>query len=204
MKLRSLILWLLIPMFVGCATDLNRVNAQRYYGLGLEAEQTGNYEGAREAFYRAYVNGRSGRMSAEYMSAVTYNLGRMTGMTCDFEQADKLLRESLDMEREVSGPVSGNITKRLSELARLSMARAAPKDAARYFGQAVPMLEELGILQQDPIGFAVFLDDYSEALKRAGKSEEAAQQTRRANELRAAMPGKQAQFVPVYYPERCA
>src|SRR5256885_8436016 len=78
----------------GCATDINRINASRYYEAGLAFEARKQYEQAREAYWRALVNYRSAGGPQNAISAATYNLGRMTGLTCNFPVAEQFLQEA--------------------------------------------------------------------------------------------------------------
>ncbi len=188
----------------GCAHELNRRNADKYYDLGLRAEAQGNYAGARESFWRAWVNARDGEASSTYKSAVLYNLGRMTGYTCDFSQAEKLLQDALDMEIPLSGPDSGNISKRLFELARISFDQRKYAEAARFYERGIPMAERLGIEKDDPIILANSLDELAQSYEESGQSAKAVSPRSRAAAIRARYPNQSAKFVPVRYSKQCS
>lgn len=178
-------------------------NADRYYQAALEAEWASNYQLSKEMYYRSFVNARSGSATDEYISATLYGYGRMLGYTCDLSGAENTIKESLAIERNVFGPVSGNISKRLSELARLSLAQKKYREAVGYFQEAVPMLEKLGMLDSDPVGYADYLETYAAALKQTRKTEEAKEIYEKAESIRDRNPGKEAQFVPVNYGQGC-
>ncbi|MFO1434914.1 MAG: tetratricopeptide repeat protein [Gammaproteobacteria bacterium] len=187
----------------GFAEQVNMKNADKYYDLGLQAEAQGNYAGAREAFWRAWVNARDGNGSPEYQSAVLYNLGRMTGYTCNFPEAENLLREALDRELKISGPESANISKRLFELARLNYDQKKYAQAAEFYERAIPACIHLGCLESDPIIVANSYDELNKAYESVGDLDKAKNAAAKAAEIRAKNPGAQAQFVPVRYNSMC-
>jgi tetratricopeptide (TPR) repeat protein len=192
-----------IVSITSCAAPINQYNADRYYELGLENEFSGNYAAAREAFNRALINAELAGATPNYISAVLYNLGRMHGYTCDFESAVQLLTDALKAERSLDMPDSVNIAKRLSELARLSYDLGNFEQSARFYSEVIPLLEQLGIQEDDPIGYAYFLEGYSKTLAQSGRPEVAANEVDRANLLRSANAGKSAAFIPVEYHDVC-
>jgi hypothetical protein len=202
MKLRSMML-LVCVVVAGCATDINMKNAQRYYNAGLQAEAARDWPAAREAYRRSLINARSGGGSPALVSAATYNLGRMTGYTCDYPAAEVQLRESLTLEQALPKPDRGNITKRWSELARLYQDEGRDQDAVVLYALAVPELEKFDLPQKDPVGFADYLDDYARSLNKTGQASAANAMLARAAELRAKNPGRPAQFRPLYFHDVC-
>lgn len=191
-------------VITGCATDINRVNASRYYEAGLGFEARKQYEQARESYWRALVNYRSAGGPPEAISAATYNVGRMTGMTCNFQLAEQFLQEALQLEEHLPSPQPGNITKRLGELATISFALGKYEQSAQFYERAVPRLEQLGIIQDDPVGYALYLDGYAIALDKAGMSAKSAEIRGRANAIREQNPQRGAKFTPVYYHNVCS
>jgi tetratricopeptide (TPR) repeat protein len=189
---------------VGCATDINRVNASRYYEAGLALESRKQYEQAREAYWRALVNYRSAGGPPVAISAATYNLGRMTGLTCNFALAEQFLQEALKLEEQLPSPEPGNITKRLGELANISFALGKFEQSAAFYERAVPRLEQLGIIQDDPIGYALYLDGYANSVDKAGMPAKGAEIRRRATGIREQSAQKAAKFTPVYYHTVCS
>lgn len=133
----------------------------------------------------------------------TYELGRMTGYTCDFAEAEKLLREALQLEQSLPSPNVRNITIRLSELARITFDQGKYQEAVAFYGQAVPALEKQDILTSDPVGYANYLGDYATALDRNGEVDKAKQVRTQADSIRSSNPGKAAKFVPVHYRDVC-
>ncbi len=127
----------------------------------------------------------------------------MLGYTCDADGAVDALERSLDLERKASGPVSANISKRLSELGRLNIARAEYVNAAEYFEEGAKMLGDLGILESDPLGYVHYLETYSLVLSKAGHENQAAAIAEEAQTIKSATSEGEAKFIPVYYGEVC-
>ncbi len=105
-----------------------------------------------------------------------YSYGRMVGYTCDFPEAEKLLVEALSLEETLPGPDRRNVTKRLSELARLSFDLEKFQESASYYERAIPIMDAV-MLSEDSIGYALYLNDYAQALDRIGE-------VRKSNEVR--------------------
>ncbi len=192
-----------IIFLVGCAGAVNMKNADRYYDAALRSEWSGDYDHSKEMYFRSFVNARSGSASDEYISATLYGYGRMLGYTCDFEKSLEALKESLLLERGVAGAITSNVTKRLSELGRLSLAMGSYAEASRYFSEAAPKLESLGMLESDPMGYAIYLEDYIKALELSGSSKEAEVTLSKVKAIRKQNIGVAAKFKPVYYEAAC-
>ncbi|MCE1239496.1 MAG: hypothetical protein LWW83_06185 [Azonexaceae bacterium] len=202
--MRTLIFLTVSAGLFGCATSINQKNADRYYEAGLQAESRGNWSQAREMYSRALVNARSGGAAPEYVSAVTYNLGRATGYTCDFDRAESLLREALELEQALPKPSASNITKRWSELARLNFDQGKYEASARWYSLAVPELERMGILTIDPIGFAGYLGEQADSEEKSGRLQQAVAIRQRAAAIREASAGRSAKYVPIHFRQICS
>jgi tetratricopeptide (TPR) repeat protein len=203
MYIRTLI-WLAGSVaLAGCATAINQKNADIYYEAALRAEASKNWSGAKEMYSRSLANARSGGASPAYISAVTYNLGRMTGYTCEYADAEKLLLESVSLEQGLPTPNMGNLTKRWSELAQITYDQGKYAESAKWFAVAIPELEKLNIVSKDPIGYAAYLDDYAQSVEKSGQVQQASVIRQRAASLRSSNPGISASFKPVHYHEVC-
>lgn len=187
----------------GCAQEPNRRNTASYFELGLDAEAQGNYAGARESFWRAWVDARDKGAPPAYKSSVLFNLGRMTGYTCDFYQARKLLQEALDMEISLSGTESSNVRDRLLELARLNYDHEQYLEAVWFYEKGLSLAARSGIEKSDPIFFANTVDELVQSYQKSGQSALALAGFHRAAFIRMQHPGQEAKFVPVRYPMKC-
>ncbi|OGW39830.1 MAG: hypothetical protein A2X58_01460 [Nitrospirae bacterium GWC2_56_14] len=92
----------ILVLLSGCANPLNRATFQRYYQAGIGAESQGDYNAAKENYYRALVNARIGNLEPELHASSSYSLGRMLGALCDRENSKKLLLEALKFDKESS------------------------------------------------------------------------------------------------------
>jgi tetratricopeptide (TPR) repeat protein len=186
------------------AWSADRQTATRAYQDGLSAEFAGDYSTAQVAFERALSGAAASSLGAEFTSAATYNLGRIVGYRCDFPRAKELLLEALKLEQSLLNPNRANVTKRLSELARLSYDQGAFTESVHYYDRVVPELEDLGVVKLDPNGCAIFLDDYALALSQAGESQRAGVVREKANGVRLSNQGVPVRFRPTYYRDVCA
>ena len=201
--LRILIVLSSALALAACAEALNLKNAGRYHDAGLAAEQAGDYPTAERDYYRALVNYRDGGASESYLSMELYNLARMEGYDCKYDQAEEHLRTALEMEERVSGPDSGVTTKRLFELARLTYDRGRYGDSAAYYARAIPAVQKLGVEQDDPVTLAAALDEYAAALRRTGQDEMANRAAAEAGDVRARHPDARRKHNFVRYTQPC-
>ena len=182
-----------------CANPINRANAEKYHEWGSQAELAGDYSLAEENYSRALWNARMGNVPRSGISLVTYNLGRVKGYLCKYDEAEQLLLEALQLEEQESGADSGLTSMRLFELARLSAARNRFDEAHQYYSRAIPVVRELDIESVDPIGFANVLSDFAKVLESLEQESAAEDAARESEQLRAAHPGRQAGFTPRSY-----
>jgi tetratricopeptide (TPR) repeat protein len=191
-------LLLLLPVIAG-ANPINRANAQKYHELGTQAEMAGNFVQAEQNYGRALWNARMGNVPGSGISLVTYNLGRVKGYLCKYDEAEQLLLEALRLEEQESGTESGLTSMRLFELARLNAARNRFDTANRFYSRAIAIVRTLDIEISDPIGFANVLHDFALVLDSLGLDQEATRTARESEQLREAHPGQQATFTPRSY-----
>src|SRR5689334_16852443 len=103
---------LLAVVAAGCSTS--------DWILGTKAEAAKDYAAARDAYRRDLEDARKGNIaqhvdtSQSRIMRDTYDLGRMTGYTCDYAEAERLLREALRLGEQMDESIS-NLTATLSE-----------------------------------------------------------------------------------------
>ena len=199
---RWFVFLLALPVLV-CANPINRANAEKYHEWGSQAELAGDYALAEQNFDRALWNARMGDVPGSGISLITYNLGRIKGYLCKYDEAEKLLLEALRLEEQESGPESGLTSMRLFELARLSAARDRFEEANRYYLRAIPIVRKLDIESADPIGFAHVLSDFAAVLESLGQDQGAAAANRESEHLRSSHRQRQAAFTPRSYEHSC-
>jgi tetratricopeptide (TPR) repeat protein len=189
----------------GCSNPLgiNGYNYDRFLDYGHEAEQAGNLKAARYDYGHAWGISQVGRLGAKDEARALYELGRVEGQLCDFDESKKHLLQALELEEQVEGPGGGWSLLRLFELARLHFAREQYAQAASYYDRAIPLARKIAAERDDPIGFANELETYATALERSGDAGRAAELREEVAELHRIHPGARAYFTPVPYPKEC-
>jgi tetratricopeptide (TPR) repeat protein len=187
----------------GCAQALNQKNAALYHDAAIAAEQQGDYKLAERDYFRALINDRDGGAPESMVSMELYNLGRMEGYNCKYEDAKTHLLDALHREERLSGPESSVTTKRLFELARLSYDRGQYVEAASYYERGIPAVRKLGLEQSDPITLANALDEYASSLRNVGRLADAMTASTEANAIRAKYPNEAAKHNFVRYTRSC-
>ncbi|MFO1324883.1 MAG: tetratricopeptide repeat protein [Burkholderiales bacterium] len=194
----------LVAALSGCANPINQRTATNYYQAAVDAEVAGDYRLAERNYERALVNARLGHSPDAGISAAMYGLGRMKGRACRYDEAEKLLLESLRLEETVTGPKSATTTMRLFEIARLYYDQGKYVASLPYFRRGMMGVKTLGVQRTDPIALADALDDYATALANAQQPSDADAVRREASDLRQRNPGAKAIFKPVRYNQKCA
>ncbi|HLO26299.1 MAG TPA: tetratricopeptide repeat protein [Geobacteraceae bacterium] len=100
----------------GCANPLNQATSNRYAKPCHDAESGGRLDVAEEACYRALVNVNWGHLGNEQKSQTMYNLARIKRKVGKFEEAETLLKGSLEIEAKQPQPSNEKIGRRLAEL----------------------------------------------------------------------------------------
>lgn len=185
----------------GCVTD-----GARYVALARELEDAGDYAGARDArqrdLERRLMEETRPEIKRYTVMMATYELGRVTALTCDYGEGERLLREALRQSYDVDEQFSHR-TAMLSELARLTLDAGEFADSVDFHRQALQRLDEVHFEQSDPVALAEFLASYAEALTATGDADGAAAATGRSSVLRELNPKRQAQFVARRYRDVC-
>lgn len=179
---------LALLLISGCARDFNTTNTLRYYDAGTRAELARDYPQAEEYYGRALVWAGTERVSASLLSLTMYNLGRMKGHACKFDEAQELLLTSLALEESTFGPASAQVSRRLFELGRLYYDRRLYAESLPYYAQAVAMVRRLKLEDDEPVTFTEALQDYANALRQAGD-------LRAADDLRSEITARRNQEV---------
>lgn len=174
----------------GCAKDFNTTNTARYHDAGTRAEAVRDFPQAEEHYGRALVWAGTERVPAALLSLTMYNLGRMKGHACKFDEARELLLTSLALEESATGPASAQVSRRLFELGRLYYDRRLYAESVPYYAQGVAMVRRLKLEEDEPVTFTEALQDYANALREAGDP-------RQADSLRGEIVGRRNQEVGV-------
>lgn len=163
----------LVVLMAGCAKDFNTTNTARYYDAGTRAEAARDFPQAEDLYGRALVWAGTEHVPASLLSLTMYNLGRMKGHACKFDEARELLLTSLALEESTSGPASAQVSRRLFELGRLYYDRRLYAESVPYYAQGVAMVRRLKLEEDEPVTFTEALQDYANALREAGDQRQA-------------------------------
>ncbi len=176
---------------------------RKHYEAGLLAESKADYRTAQREYALAYKVAEDAKLGPSAISAVTYELGRVTGYLCDYDRAHRLLRQSLEIEERVSGPYSANMSARYMELARINYDHGLYAVAIPYYERGIPLLEKLDFEKRDPLGLAEALHEFATALKRTGATREAQRVLQRADIMQAQYANRGRPYAPKRYPQNC-
>ena len=157
----------------GCAKDFNTSNTARYHDAGSRAEASRDFPRAEEYYGQALVWAGTERVPASLLSLTMFNLGRMRGHACKFDDARELLLTSLALEESASGPASAQVSRRLFELARLYYDRRLYAESVPYYAQGIAMVRRLKLEEDEPVTFTEALQDYANALRETGEPRQA-------------------------------
>jgi tetratricopeptide (TPR) repeat protein len=179
----------------GCANPVNQRTAMNYFEWGLKAEAARDYPLAERNYYRALVNAQVGHSPDEGVSAAMYKLGTMKAHLCKYEEAEKLLLESLALQEKATGPENEETAVRLFVLGTFYSNHKQYESSLPYYQRFFSIVKKLGLETRDPIAISNALKEYSYALEKAGHEAEAKNVREEAEELRRNNPGKKTDAV---------
>jgi tetratricopeptide (TPR) repeat protein len=159
---------LLLLLAGGCTRDFNTSNTARYHDAGTRAEASRDFPQAEDYYGRALIWAGTERVPPALLSLTMYNLGRMKGHACKFDEARELLLTSLALEESATGPASAQVSRRLFELARLYYDRRLYAESVPYYAEGIAMVRRLKLENDEPVTFTEALQDYAIALREAG------------------------------------
>jgi len=176
----------LVLLSASCASYRNRNTAVRYAKRGDAALATNNLLLAHEQYRLALVNVQLADLGPTVEVSARYHLARASGLLCQHQEAERLLQKSLkDLEAlESSARTSAYRSQCIFALANLAYDRGLYRDAASYFGRAVPIADELNGENTHPMIYAEILDRYADALGHTGQRTTAAKIATRAANMR--------------------
>jgi tetratricopeptide (TPR) repeat protein len=184
----------------GCVSNpINAYTANRYYDAGVQAEKAGDLTLARMNYSRAYANAQMGFLGPSTEAHALYEWSRVTGYLGMYAESEKGFINVLALIEKANGEADKLRAPALSELARLLHDTGQHAKAVAIYEKAVPELEKVDILKIDPLGFAVFLDDYSASLTAVGLTQRAAEVASRSAVLKDEYKGMTPKFEPRRY-----
>lgn len=128
-----------------CYNPINQVTADRYSDMCAQAMSVGQTDTAEEACRRALINARIGHLGNAEESRALYNYARTKLVLGKVEEAEELLKHSLQLEDALSPPDPIRIGLRLGNL-------AVALERQKHIQDALPYLERLAPLAQQYTG----------------------------------------------------
>ncbi len=198
MKLKCLIP-LAICFLTGCTNPVNMYTADRYYHLGVEAEQRGDLEQACMFFSRSYGNTEMGNAPPLARAHALYEYARVSGYLGRLAEAEKGFNEVIALLDQVPVDPSHLRSPTHSEHAKLLLANRRFRESIPEFEQAMASLDQLSVENNFPGDFAVFLDQYAAALNAVQRTDQADVISRRAARIRQEHPSAPVALPPRKY-----
>ena len=181
-------------ILAGCehVPDVN--DARKLYLAGTQAEAAGDDEIARDEFAGACEIALKGGFGAGFEAQCLYEYAKAAGYTGKKAEAEKAFQDALARIDRASLPPQGLRASILSEYARLLHDTRQHAKAVPAFEQALPEMRKQGMLDVDPVGFSVFLDDYADSLGAIGQAARAGEVSAESAAIKARHRGEKPYF----------
>lgn len=157
----------------GCANPVVSQTYSIYTVQGHGAFDRGDLAGAEQAYDRALVNTRIGRLSDEDVATALYNLGRVKRFLCKDDEAEQLLRDSIEVGGKAAGLDNPRMSQRYLELARLYYDQERYKESVPLMERGLRIAEKLDVEKTHPAAYAHTLDQYADALRKINRESDA-------------------------------
>jgi tetratricopeptide (TPR) repeat protein len=197
----SLIVAAAVAVMAGCVgvtDEATFLDNKRLYIKNAEGQvKAGNWNNARRTYTLALSNATWAEDKPQELATLNYQVGRANGVTCRYELAEQHLNQAMELDKQSSGPSYRSTI----ELGRLNLAQGKAPEAAGYFERALAEMDKTGVEKRDPVGLAEALDDYANALAKAGKDATAA--VTRAADLHKKHAGTSAVTARAPYGTQC-
>ena len=189
----------LIILFTGCASTTKSPQSLNWSG-NIAYEQL-KYEVAKD-YYESAINLAKNSNDKEYQSIAMYGLAKTEGRLCNFNQAEYLLKESIQIRNELFDTGNAKITQNIFELGRIYIAQEKWDSASIQYNKAIPMLEKFDMETLDPIGLSNLLKEYYQVLEQT-VTEKAHSINLKIGELRKNNPNEKARYISNLYSKDC-
>jgi tetratricopeptide (TPR) repeat protein len=189
----------LIILFTGCASTTKSPQSLNWSG-NIAYEQL-KYEVAKD-YYESAIDLAKNSNDKEYQSIAMYGLAKTEGRLCNFNQAEYLLKESIQIRNELFDTGNAKITQNIFELGRIYIAQEKWNLASIQYNKAIPMLEKFDMETLDPIGLSNLLKEYYQVLEQTF-TEKAHSIKLKIGELRKNNPNEKARYISNLYSKDC-
>lgn len=175
----------LIAMLSGCATTSGEYSRDPHGRAAAQANSAGDWRTAQKEWHLAIDDAIPARATSTELYAIAlYEYGRASGVLCQWSEAERSLREAVDLDQRLHGPVYMSTY----ELALLYLDQGQAATARPYFERTDYEMLAIGADRKAPVGYADFLDEYADALDLGASHEEAEAKRLRAKQIREAFP----------------
>ena len=186
----------------GCANPINARTADRYWAAGGDAEQRGDFVQARIYYHRMFRNAEMGFLGPTAEAYALYEWGRVSGYLGKTNDVEWAFPKVFDLIERASGKADKLRPPALTEFARYLHDTGQHARAVTTFRSALQALESQQAGEQDPVGFAEFLDAFAESLNAIGHSGDASILSKRSESLKQSHPGVAPKHKATSYPIR--
>ncbi len=186
--------------FGGCASPAT--SPQSLNWTGNEAYFKRDYKEAIK-WYTASLENSLKTGDKQYEAISMYGLARANGHLCKLDDAEIWLVKSIKVRKSLPNLESAYLSQNIFELGRLYMAQGKWVKANEQYSLAFPLLEGFDIETKDPLGYANLLEEYQQILEQTGKSELAAMNSSKIEDLRKSNQDNPAQYISDPYPSNC-
>jgi hypothetical protein len=185
---------------VSLAQNINARNAATHEAAARIAARDGNWQAARLQYAEALTNARLAHAGAAEEGRLSYEYGRVLGITCNYGLAEEMLQSARQLARKAGGPEY----LPLLELALLAEQQQRPQQALKYFHELEPYLDDSRLAAGHPNGVADVRRRYALVLAAGGDESGAAAQRGKAAALEAANAGSSEAGRFTSYGSACA
>jgi tetratricopeptide (TPR) repeat protein len=183
--MKWMFLCVLIAMLGGCATSSGEYSRDPHGRAAARANSVGDWRLAQKEWHLAIDDAIPAHATATELYAVAlYEYGRASGVLCQWSEAERSLKEAVELDQKLHGPVYMSTY----ELALLYLEQGQGAAARPYFERTDYEMLTLGADRKAPVGYAEFLDEYASALDLAASHDDADAKRSRAKQIREAFP----------------
>jgi len=178
-------LFALIAMLSGCATSSGEYSRDPHGRAAAQANSAGDWRTAQKEWHLAIDDAVPARATSTELYAIAlYEYGRASGVLCQWSEAERSLKEAVDLDQRLHGPVYMSTY----ELALIYLDQGQAVPARSYFERTDYEMLAIGADRKAPVGYADFLKEYANALDLAGSHGEADAERLKAKLIREAFP----------------
>ena len=187
--MKKLIPWLWLSFLTACTTDSSKdYDGAVFYQMGMQAEQSGDLQSARNYYGKAQSNARSGRLGPAKEAHAAYAWSRISGYLGFYAEAEKGFETTLALIEKSEGDANALRAPALFELARMHHDTENHAKAVPAYARAFAELQRLGVGKIEPLAYAGFLDDYADSLRATGATAPADEMTARSAAIKERAP----------------